>query len=105
MKPFIARLEYDEIFEDNYELHRINSFEMQEKLKEQKQKNIDEELYGNLSFHNYDSLKRKEFYDNVRKNHEKILNDELMLKMDELEHNINVKNILIDCELYEGNLT
>jgi hypothetical protein len=63
LKPLKVKLDFDEIFEENYALHRMNSLEMQEKIKEREQKLIDTDLHGTIEFHNYDSLRRKEFHD------------------------------------------
>jgi len=85
-------------------MHRMNSFELKEKINEMKQNQIDTDLHGNIEFNDYDSLKRKEFYNNVKKSYDKNEDKKLNEIMSEMEHNINVKNILIDAELYDGEL-
>jgi len=82
----------------------MNSFELKEKINEMKQNQIDTDLHGNIEFNDYDTLKRKEFYNNVKKSYDKNEDKKLNEIMSEMEHNINVKNILIDAELYDGEL-
>jgi len=82
----------------------MNSFEMQEKIKAREQNQIDTDLHGNIEFNDFDSLKRKEFYDNCRNKYDKIETEKLNEKIDEMKHNTNVKNILADLELYDGEL-
>jgi len=104
LKPLKIKLDFDEIFEDNYAMHLMNSFEMQEKLKEKEQTERDEELNGNLTFHNWDTLRRREFYNDVRKRNKDMRDAQVNESIRRQQQQDIVKNILIDTELYEGNI-
>jgi len=70
LKPLNSYLQWNEILqEENFELHRMNSVELKEKIKEQEINTRDKSLHGIIEFNDYNSLERKEFYDNLKKNH------------------------------------
>jgi len=79
-------------------MHRMNSFEMQEKIEEQKQiQNEDLETFRIFESDILDKSETDKIFERF-KNGVKMMS--VNKKIREMEHNINVKNILDDLELY-----